>query len=283
MAGSPKAAEAQAIADLVDDGRLDQAAFRAARRVEARPEDATARADLEVAEWLRDTDLPAGRAAPWKAAYRLSAKKLSQASPEVAAAVRGHLARGLTRAAEVEGGRAALVGGEPPGAFLLDAGLPDEAAASLFGALAEHPHSGTIPLLLANALHRLGRAEEARDLYRRALRVAPLEVDLARVEDDEVRDLLPVAKALGLPGDPRPWIPAVGWLEDVLPLSALDPVPGAGFGDGTRAYDLLIAHKGARSHGERAAIVKDLEVVAPSLHAALKQARKLDPTPAGSA
>ena len=138
------------------------------------------------------------------------------------------------------------------------------------------PGSGRGALLLANALHRLKLDAEARDLYRRALRVAPFEVALEEVEDPEVRGLADLAVQLGIEGDVRPWLPALGYLEDVLPFSGLDPVPGAGFGDGTRLYDLLIAHRGARSPGEKAAIRHALRALSPGLHDALVFARKLD-------
>lgn len=269
------------LARMIEAGRLDQAAWRA--RAGVSPEDPGSAADAELVEWLRDTDLPRDRPAPWRAALHMSGGRRAAASSEVLGAVRRFLARGLASAVEHEEGRGGTIDGEPAGAFLLLADLPEEAAASLFVSLSRWPGSGRVALLLANALFRLGRTEEARDHYRRALRVAPLEVAIEEVEDGEVRELAALAEELGIEGDVRPWLPALGWLEDVLPLSALDPVPGDGFGPGSMAYDLLIAHKGARTHGERAAIRRDLREIAPGLLAALLGAHKLEAGPGGTA
>src|SRR5690606_4533348 len=112
---------------------------------------------------------------PWRGALRLAAGH--RASPEVMKAVRRFLARGLAAAVEAEEARGVRADGEPPGLYLLQAELPQDAAASLYVTLSRLPESGRVALLLANALHRLGRQAEARDHYRRALRVAPLEVD----------------------------------------------------------------------------------------------------------
>lgn len=273
------------IAGLVGEGRLDQAAFKARRLAEANEGDEACRIDAESLEWLRDADLPRDRPAAWRDAFREGSVSGRGGSADMLAALRRHLARGLAKASEATEGRGSFVEGEPVGVYLLEADLVDEAAASLFASLARNPTSGRAALLLGNALFRLERVEEARDAWRRALRVAPLEIMLAEIEDEEVRSLAELADELELPGDIRPWLPAIGYLEDVLPLSALDPVPGAGFGDATRAYDLLIAHKGARSHGERTAIRRDLKQVASALFESLLAARKLDavPPPSGTA
>lgn len=264
------------IVDLIEEGRLDQAAFRAGLIAERLPGEPSCAADALLVAWVRDVDLPKDRPAQWKAAFRRSLSQARGASAIVALAARRYLARGLVRAAELAGGKGAPLAGEPPGSFLLDVDLPNEAAESLYATLATQPSSGRGALLLANALHRLKLDAEARDLYRRALRVAPFEVALEEVEDREVRGLADLAEQLGIKGDVRPWLPALGYLEDVLPFSGLDPVPGAGFGDGSRAYDLLVAHRGARSHGEKAAIRHDLRELAPKFHDALVYARKLD-------
>ena len=259
------------IEELILGGRLDQAAYRAAARADAD-------ADAALLVWLRDFNLPRERGAPWRSAFRLASAQLRAASPSIAVAVRKYLARGFARAVELEGGRGALSGGESPGAYLLLAELPGEAAEVLFANLAREPASGPVALLLANALHRLGRPRRRRGIYyRRALRVAPLAVDLTQIEDEEVRSLVTLATNLGLPGDPRPWLPALGWLEELLrsprwircrgPASATAPAPTI----------LLIAHKGSRSHGERAAILRDLQALAPSFFAALGAAGKLGP------
>jgi len=279
------AADRGRIADLVADGRLDQAAYRSRHLADRNTADPRAQADAALVEWLRDTDLPRDRPAAWHDAFREGNLRAKDGSPTVVAAVRRYLARGLVKASDTAGGRGGFLDAEPVGAYLLEAGLVDEAAASLFASLARSPTSGRAALLLGNALHRLERVEEARDAYRRALRTAPFEILLAEIEDEEVRGLADLADELGLEGDVRGWLPVIGYLEDVLPLSALDPVPGAGFGDATRAYDLLIAHKGARSHGERTAIRRDLKSVAPGLFDALLVARKLDaaPPPSGNA
>lgn len=273
------------IATLVGEGRLEQAARSARQLAEAHGGDEKCSIDAQTLEWLKDVGLPRDRPAPWRDAFREGSVSGRGGSPEVLASVRRYLARGLARASEAAEGRGAFLEGEPVGAYLLEAGLVDEAAASLFASLARSATSGRAALLLGNALFRLDRVEEARDAWRRALRVAPLEILLAEIEDEEVRSLAELADDLGIIGDVRPWLPAIGYLEDVLPLSALDPVPGAGFGDATRSYDLLIAHKGARSHGERTAIRRDLKQLAPLLFEALLASRKLDavPPPSGTA
>lgn len=269
------------IADRLLEGSIDRAAALARESGEdvIRPE------ELALIDWLLATELPKDRPAAWLGALRMGMKQLQTVDSPIADAVRGHLARGLAMAVERKDGRGSLADGVPVGAYLLEAGLVDEAAASLYATLAKAPANGRAALLLGNALIRLERVEEARDAYRRAFRVAPLELDLAEVEDPEVRELAGLMDELGLEGDPRVWLPSIGLLEDVLPFSALDPVPGAGFGPATRAYDLLIAHKGARSHGERTAIRRDLRELAPELFAALLASRKLDaaPTPTGTA
>lgn len=279
------AAERGRIADLLAEGRLDQAAFRARHVADRHGADARCAADAALVEWLRDRDLPRDRPASWRDAFREGNARSRATSPPVGAAVRRYLARGLVKAADVADGRGAFLDEEPVGAYLLEAGLVEEAAASLFASLARSPTSGRAALLLGNVLFRLERVEEARDAFRRALRVAPFDVVIGEIEDEEVRSLAELADEFSLQGDVRAWLPVLGYLEDVLPLSALDPVPGAGFGDATRAYDLLIAHKGARSHGERTAIRRDLKQVAPELFEALLAARKLDalPPPTGNA
>jgi tetratricopeptide (TPR) repeat protein len=261
-------------ATLVAEARLADA-LEALRGAPEGPDHALVRRLLSL-------ELPAAKPGPWRAALL---QQPGDGSEAMQLAARRYLARGLARASELQDGRGALVEGEPVGRFLLDAALPDEAAASLYATLSKKPGSGKAALLLANALHRLERHEEARDAYRRAFRVAPLELPLDGIEDAEVRGLCGLAEPLRLDGDVRAWLPAIGYLEDVLPLSALDPVPGAGFGDASRVYDLIVAHKGARSHPERLAIRRDLRDLAPPLFDALVAARKLDatPPPAGSA
>lgn len=273
------------IVDLIGEGRLDQAAFRAGSLAGRFPDEPSCAVDAALIAWIRDVDLPRDHPAQWKAAFRLALSQARGASANVGLATRRYLARGLVHAAELAEGKGAPLAGEPPGSFLLEVDLPAEAAESLYATLATQPGSGRGALLLANALHRMKLDAEARDLYRRALRVAPFEVALEEVEDPEVRGLVEVAGQLGIEGDVRPWLPALGFLEDVLPFSGLDPVPGAGFGDGTRAYDLLVAHRGARSPGEKAAIRHDLRELAPRFHDALVFARKLDAagTASGSA
>lgn len=263
------------MAALALSGRLDPVAPVAALErtfphVALRPRDRTA------LEWLAARRLPRAEPEAWVETLRL---RPAASSPEVEAAIRRVLARGLARASELRDGKGAFVEGEPVGAYLLQAGLFAEAAATLFETVAKTPHSGRAALHLGNALWQLDRRDEARDGYRRAFRVAPFEMRLAEVEDPEVRDLARLADGLRLAGDPRAWIPVIGYLEGVLPFSALDPVPGKGYGDATRVYDLLIAHSGARSDGEREAIRRDLQLLAPVLYAALVQARKLDTLP----
>ena len=279
------AADRGRIAELVAEGRLDQAAYRARHLADRNADLPVCAADAALVEWLRDGALPRDRPAAWRDAFREGNVRAKEASPAIAGAVRRYLARGLVKASDAAEGRGGFLDAEPVGAYLLEAGLVDEAAASLFASLARSPTSGRAALLLGNALRRLDRIEEARDAYRRALRVAPFEILLAEIEDEEVRGLADLADELEVKGDVRAWIPVLGFLEDVLPLSALDPVPGAGFGDATRVYDLLIAHKGARSHGERTAIRRDLKQLAPALFDALLAARKLDavPPPTGNA
>ncbi|WP_373049557.1 hypothetical protein [Vulgatibacter sp.] len=279
------AADRGRIADLVADGRLDQAAYRSRHLADRNAADARCATDAALVEWLRDSDLPRDRPAAWRDAFREGNVRGKEGSAPILAAVRRYLARGLVKASDAAEGRGGFLEGEPVGVYLLEAGLVDEAAASLFASLARAPTSGRAALLLGNALRRLERVEEARDAFRRALRVAPFEILLAEIEDEEVRGLADLGDELELPGDVRAWVPVIGFLEDVLPLSALDPVPGAGFGDATRVYDLLIAHKGARSHGERTAIRRDLKQLVPQLFDALLAARKLDavPTPTGNA
>lgn len=279
------AADRGRIAELLGDGRLDEAAYRARHLADRHADDERCRIDAALVEWLRDVNLPRERPAPWRDAFREANVRSRGGSGTIVSAARRFLARGLVRAADAAEGRGAFLDGEPVGAYLLEAGLVDEAAASLFASLARSATSGRAALLLGNALWRLDRVEEARDAYRRALRVAPFEIVLAEIEDEEVRGLADLADELDLHGDVRAWIPVIGYLEDVLPLSALDPVPGAGFGEATRVYDLLIAHKGARSHGERTAIRRDLKQLAPALFDALLAARKLDavPPPSGNA
>lgn len=285
MKGRPpqdlQAASLDRMAALVLSGRLDPLApvvaiERTFPEISLRPRDRSA------LEWLALRKLPRAEPEPWVEALRL---RPAASTPEVEAAIRRVLSRGLARASELRDGKGAFVESEPVGFYLLQADLPDEAAATLFETVARTPGSGRAALHLGNALWRLERPEEARDGYRRAFRVAPFDMRLAEVDDPEVRDLANFAQGLRLSGDARAWIPAIGYLEDVLPLSALDPVPGKGFGEATRAYDLLIAHSGARSHGERQAIRRDLQLLAPVLFAALLEARKLDaaPPPSGSA
>lgn len=264
----PPEARADPIAALVEDGAVSAAAKRA--------EAEGLLADVPLLQWFAAQPLLEGVTAPWLAARAQRASHLGAARPEIAAAVHRHLARGLVRACDLEHGPGALLGTEPPALELLAAGLPAEAAEALFATLSRHPRSAAAALGLGNALHRLDRTLEARDHYRRALRVGPLLVPLEAIEDPDVRALATVAAELRLPGDPRIWMPICGVLEDVLPLSALDPVPGNGFGDGTRAFDLLIAHKGAKSPAERAAVRRDLQLLAPALFAALQEAQKLD-------
>lgn len=276
--------ERERVAEWILRGELEKAAALAweltSRKGEGLPE-----LEARLVVWLARAELPQDRPAAWLGALRMGAPQIQEAAPPIDRAALTFLARGLALAAERKDGRGSVVDGEPVGAHLLAAGLIDEAAASLYATVARYPASGRAALLLGNALLRLERLEEARDAYRRAFRVAPLELLIEDVEDQEVRELAEIGEELLLAGDVRAWLPIVGLLEDVLPFSALDPVPGAGFGDGSRAYDLLVAHKGARSHGERTAIRRDLRELAPKLFDALLIARKLDaaPTPTGTA
>lgn len=267
---------------MILSGRLDQGAALAQTLASEFPDAGSHHADAASVQWLQARSLPQGEPEAWVEAWEALPPS---GTAEMETALRVALARGLAQASELRDGKGGFVGQEPVGAYLVRAGLHQDAAASLFASLAKTPRSGRAALHLGNALSHLDRPDEARDCYRRALRVAPLELELEEIADLEVRGLAAGAEGLGLEGDVRPWIPILGFLEDVLPLSALDPVPGAGFGAATRAYDLLIAHKGARSHGERLAIRRDLQLLVPTLFVALVEARKLDaaPAPVGNA
>lgn len=261
------------MAQLILSGRLDQGALVAKELATEFPEAGSHHADAASVQWVQARALTDQEPEAWAGAWEALPPS---GTAQVEAALRVALARGLVQASELRDGKGGFVGTEPVGAYLVRAGLYQDAAASLFASLAKTPRSGRAALHLGNALLHLDRPDEARDGYRRALRVAPLELQLSEIDDAEVRNLAAVAEGFGIEGDVRPWIPILGYLEDVLPLSALDPVPGAGFGAATRAYDLLIAHKGARSHGERLAIRRDLQLLVPKLFAALVEARKLD-------
>jgi len=277
------------VIELIERGSLERAAIMARELAGGHPEEPSLDAEAGMVEWLRGQELPRDRLDPWLEALRqrIAADEThtTENDSSVAAAIRAFLARGMSQVVESRDGRGSLVDGLPVGCYLLEAGLAEEAAASLYATSARFPANGAAALALGNALLRLGQLEEARDAYRRAFRVAPFDLELGQVEDEEVRELAELTAELELEGDPRAWLPAIGLLEDVLPFSALDPVPGAGFGTPSRVYDLLIAHKGARSHGERTAIRRDLRELAPKLFDALLTARKLDavPTPVGNA
>lgn len=269
------AASLERMASLVLSGRLDPQSPNSDLE-RSFPEIRLRTRDRAALEWLSARKLPRSAPEPWTEALRL---RPAASTPEVEMALRRVLARGLANASEIRDGKGAFVGNEPAGFYLLHAGLAGEAAASLFETVARSPEKGRAALHLANALWTLGRAEEARDGYRRAFRVSPFEMRLEEVADPEVRGLAERGTGLKLSGDLRAWLPVIGYLEGVLPFSAIDPVPGKGFGDATRAYDLLIAHSGARSSGEREAIRRDLRALAPHLFEALLAARKLDTIP----
>ena len=223
-----------------------------------------------------------------------------QASPgngeaEIVALAFRVMALGLAQRVRQERGEAGQAGGLPVARFFVDAGEPAQARACAEKALLLQGESAPLLACLADAFsleadalpaEEQGRLRaEARDLYRRALILDPQAVDLAAVVDLEVRDLVSLAELeYEVPGEPREWLAAVGFLEGVLPIARYDEADFARLGevgllgvpatsDDSRAfYHYLKVSESHPSFGSRADVLrlearKRLKLISPTLYA----------------
>jgi hypothetical protein len=130
------------------------------------------------------------------------------------------LRRALLRrvAGELEGrGDEALLEGEPPGFYLLEAGAFKDAREQLARAVVVRPAAHTL-FLLGDAAHLAGAPLEARRAYYAALLVDPFDRALGAVCDDHVRALPDVARdEIGIEDAPAAWSAPVGVVTGVLP------------------------------------------------------------------
>lgn len=164
-------------------------------QVEARGADEQAAAFLDVAEELRDT------AGPWA---RLRQHLLARVATSLRAASCSELA------------------GEPAGYYLLAAGMPAAARASLETAASRGRHAHVL-FLLADACATL-RLPAARSLYLEALLLDPFDQALATAVDPVVRELPELADDEFELDPPAAWAAPVGLVAGVLPRPTIDMV-----------------------------------------------------------
>jgi hypothetical protein len=114
----------------------------------------------------------------------------------------------------------ALLEGEPPGFYLIEAGAIEEARESLARAAAQRPSAHAL-FLLGDASLLAGAPVEARRAYYGALLVDPFDRALGAVRDDDVRVLPDVARdEIGIEDVPAAWSAPVGVITRVLPWPA---------------------------------------------------------------
>ncbi|MBI5548435.1 MAG: tetratricopeptide repeat protein [Deltaproteobacteria bacterium] len=129
------------------------------------------------------------------------------------------LGRGLHRLAAEAAERQwqTVIAGRPAGWHWLRAGEPERARAALEAAVDKGQLPGTCLALLGDIAFHDGRAEEARELYRRAFCAEPDGVPAERIEDEVVRGLLDEARGLELE-PPAECVPMVGYAMGVFRL-----------------------------------------------------------------
>jgi len=132
------------------------------------------------------------------------------------------------------------------GSAYLEAGRDGEAEKALGAAVAQGPSNGALLGLHGDALWVLGRREEARAVYARALVTDPATVLVVALKDRELREIV------GRWG--APLAPVWGWLAGVLPLLACGE-PEAGEQGAGAVYRRLAATEAARRDGRHEAMV----------------------------
>jgi hypothetical protein len=131
----------------------------------------------------------------------------------------------LRRVAEELGrqGETAELEGQPPGAYLLEAGALTEAQASLARTVAIRRSARNL-FLLADATFLLGDEHAARRLYFEALLQNPFDAALGSARDIEVRALPDVVRYdLEIEEEPAAWSAPAGVVLGVLPRPIAEP------------------------------------------------------------
>jgi len=117
-------------------------------------------------------------------------------------------------------GNAAMLEGQPPGFYLLEAGALEEARASLTRTLEAGPDARAL-FLLADTTLLLGAKAAARRRYLEALLIDPFDAAFAGVRDEDVRALPMVAgDEIEIAEVPLAWSAPVGIVTAVLPWPA---------------------------------------------------------------
>jgi tetratricopeptide (TPR) repeat protein len=150
--------------------------------------------------------------------------------------------RQLAQEAERLSGEGSLAGIAPAGFHWLVAGQVSRAERSLRATLSRWPENARARAYLADVLFVQGETERSRRQYVRAFSEAPLEVDLERLLDPEVRRLPEIARSeFAIAGNGTDWVSALGMVRGVFalpdlllpgladPATARDPLPGLEF------------------------------------------------------
>jgi tetratricopeptide (TPR) repeat protein len=117
-------------------------------------------------------------------------------------------------------GDAAILEGQPPGFYLLEAGALEEARASLTRTLDAGPGARAL-FLLADTTLLLGARAAARRRYLEALLLDPFDAAFAGIRDEDVRALPTVAgDEIEIAEEPLAWSAPVGIVTAVLPWPA---------------------------------------------------------------
>lgn len=240
------------------------------------PQDEAARRGLARATWLLD------RLAELEAEAGDPVAALVQLEGDLDETTRQGWHLRLAREAERRLGPAGAVAGRPAALHWLAGGKPEQAERSLREALQHAPDDARLLAYLGDVLFLRDAVGEARASYRRAFATDPRAVDLPRLADPAVQDLPAVAGSeYEAPGDGTDWVAAVGTVEGIFLLPAvelplIDGAPAA-IGDeppGRAFYRQLLRERAARSHAEQIRARRQMKALCPKLLAAHLERRR---------
>ena len=139
----------------------------------------------------------------------------SQLTEPLVAALTRHLSRCVAEAAERRG--SLRVRGQPTGWYWLRGNRLAQGRAALEKASTQGVLAGRTLSLLGDIAFGEGRAQAARELYRRAFCEDPGGVNAEALADPAVQALVEDARELEL-SPPEPWVPLAGWAADLFIL-----------------------------------------------------------------
>jgi tetratricopeptide (TPR) repeat protein len=191
--------------------------------------------------------------------------------PDVQAPERAAWHARVAREAEARLGKGCKIVDVPVGLHWLQAGKIDEAEQALVATLECDPHDARARGYLADVQYLKGDLDRARREYLRAFLDDSLSVDVARILDARVTDLLARAELeYEATGDPRTWTAAIGVVEKVFPVPA-PALPGVlddktfRTSSGAQFYWLIVRERAAKSHDERVATRRRMKQLCPAL------------------